>query len=126
MPQPMSNLAGDLSGLQDPAALARRLRREPVWTPGPSTTKVNYDREAIGRLIEHRDPFLLLDTIRAVDPALGCLEGTRWLDPADPVFRGHFPGHPIYPGCLQIEMIGQLGLCGHHFHAAQTSDIPRD
>jgi 3-hydroxyacyl-[acyl-carrier-protein] dehydratase len=117
----------DASDYSDPielSQLARRLRREPIWTPGPETREVSLEREAIERLIEHRGSFLLLDRITAVDPARGALEAVRRVDPADPVFRGHFPNDPIYPGCLQIEMVGQLCLCCHHFQSENTHEIP--
>jgi 3-hydroxyacyl-[acyl-carrier-protein] dehydratase len=102
----------------------RRLRREPVWIDGPATRRVSFGRLEIERLLEHRDPFLLVDGITAIDPVQGALEGTRVLDAADAVFRGHFPGQPIYPGCLQIEMIGQLALCCHHFQSTGGYDVP--
>ncbi len=103
--------------------LARRLRREAVWKAGAGTRAVSLPREAIERLIEHRGGFLLLDRITSVDPEQGALEAVRRVDPADPVFQGHFPNDPIYPGCLQIEMVGQLCLCCHHFHSEKTYEI---
>jgi 3-hydroxyacyl-[acyl-carrier-protein] dehydratase len=115
------------SDLSDPAQLlqlARRLRREPIWTAGIHTRQVSLERPAIERLIEHRDPFLFIDRITAVDPVQGALEAVRRIDPQDPVFGGHFPGDPIYPGCLQIEMIGQLSLCCFHFQSESTYDVP--
>lgn len=56
----------------------------------------------------------LLDRLTGFDPA-GRIAGGRTLDASDPIFSGHFPGFPVYPGNLTVEMIGQLGLCMHPF-----------
>ena len=65
---------------------------------------------SIQRLIPHRAPFLLLDEVTALDVAQHAARARRSIDPHDPVFEGHFPGDPVYPGVLQIEMAGQLGV----------------
>jgi 3-hydroxyacyl-[acyl-carrier-protein] dehydratase len=91
-------------------ALARGGRKKPIYVPAAGHA-VELGRSAIERLIQHRDPFLFVDQITAIDLAGLAIEGKRRLDPADPVFTGHFPGEPIYPGVLQIETMGQLGLC---------------
>jgi len=31
--------------------------------------------------------------------------GLLWVEPSMPVFAGHFPGHPILPGVLQIDWV---------------------
>lgn len=40
--------------------------------------------------------------------------GTMDVDPADPVFEGHYPGFPILPGLFLLEhvhgLVGQRGL----------------
>ncbi|RKX69533.1 MAG: hypothetical protein DRP60_16560, partial [Spirochaetes bacterium] len=68
----------------------------------------------------------LIDRIIALNPEEGILAGTRSLSPDIPLFTGHFPGYPVYPGTLQIETIGQLGLCLHHFIGRNTETIESD
>jgi len=91
--------------------LIRRAMRQPLWNRGPSTRSVSVGRLEIEGLIPHRDPFLLLDEITAVDHVQEAVEGRRLISPDDLVFMGHFPHEPIYPGVLLLEMMGQLGLC---------------
>lgn len=93
------------------AALTRACKRRPLWEPGATTWTLSLERDAVCRLLPHREPFLFVERVTAVDLARRAIAGSRRIDPADPVFAGHFPGAPIYPGVLQLETIGQLAIC---------------
>lgn len=108
------------------APLLRSWRRRPLWEPGPTTRLVEHGRLAVQRILEHRDPFLFVDAITAVDLEERCLRGTRQVDRHDPVFAGHFPGRPVYPAVLQLEIMGQMGLCLIHLWATKSDEIPDD
>jgi len=117
-------------------SLLKKFRKKPLASPeepgaSASFTSVSFAREDLKRILPHREPFLLVDAVTGVDLAgeegagsLIC--GRRFMDPADPVFRGHFPDFPLYPGCLQVEMCGQLGLCLAFFLKQGSIGIPAD
>lgn len=66
------------------------------------------DRRQIETILPHRDPFLLLDRVTELVPGEYAVAEKDIL-PTDDVFRGHFPGHPVYPGVLQLEAMAQTG-----------------
>ncbi|MGP1676150.1 MAG: 3-hydroxyacyl-ACP dehydratase FabZ [Burkholderiales bacterium] len=56
--------------------------------------------------ILHRDPFVLIDSILAYEPDVRCV-AQKYVDPADPVFAGHFPEMPVMPGVHILENMAQ-------------------
>jgi len=82
------------------------------------------DRNGITRILPHREPVLLVDRLTGISFEEEAIAGSRFISPADPVFAGHFPDFPVYPGTLEVEMIGQLGLCLHYFLKAGAFEIP--
>lgn len=64
------------------------------------------DLSAIKAILPHRNPVLMLDRVQVVEP--NHLIGVKNLSINEPFFQGHFPGHPIMPGVLQIEAMKQL------------------
>ncbi len=63
-------------------------------------------------LIPHRYPMLLVD--RVVDYVPGeTLHAIKNVTVNEPIFTGHFPGKPIFPGVLIIEALAQAtGILG--------------
>lgn len=107
-------------------AIVRSGTRRPLWGPSISARDVHIGREDIERIIPHRAPFLFVDKITAIDLECARIRGKRFIDPADPVFVGHFPSHPVYPGALLLETIGQFALCMLYFTNNRTLDVFRD
>ena len=62
----------------------------------------------IQEIIPHRYPFLLVDRITEIVKD-ETLIGYKNVSISEPVFQGHFPGHPIYPGVMILEGMAQAG-----------------
>ncbi|HEV7509229.1 MAG TPA: hypothetical protein VGS07_30415 [Thermoanaerobaculia bacterium] len=104
-------------------SLVREGQRIPLWKPDPANQEVSYGQDDVKRIIPHRDPFLFVDEIVGVNLVHNCIRGFRTLSSQDPVFRGHVPEEPIYPGVLHIETMGQLALCQIYFRAVGGARI---
>ena len=107
----------------DKEALIASLKRDILEMPEPTTAKVSFSREDIYKIIPHRPPFALITSVSAINLSEMVLEATSFIDPADPIFAGHFPGQPVYPGVMQIETMGQAGLCLAYFVKNNTLEI---
>lgn len=101
----------------------KTLKTAPVGQPSETLVPVDYGREQIAGILPHRAPFALLDRIVSIDLQRQVASTETTFDPDDPVFAGHFPGQPIYPGVLQVEMMGQTGLCLLYFLRNATTQI---
>lgn len=65
------------------------------------------DINAISKLLPHRYPFLLVDSILDMDDS--SITGIKNVTMNEPFFQGHFPNNPVMPGVLQVEAMAQVG-----------------
>lgn len=64
------------------------------------------DIEQIMKILPHRYPFLMVDRVLKIDG--NKILATKNVSMNEQYFLGHFPGHPIMPGVLQLEAIAQV------------------
>jgi UDP-3-O-[3-hydroxymyristoyl] N-acetylglucosamine deacetylase / 3-hydroxyacyl-[acyl-carrier-protein] dehydratase len=65
------------------------------------------DINEVMKILPHRYPFLLVDRIVGFEGDNKCT-GMKCVSVNEPFFVGHFPGHPIMPGVLQLEAMAQV------------------
>jgi 3-hydroxyacyl-[acyl-carrier-protein] dehydratase len=62
----------------------------------------------IQKILPHRYPFLLVDKVTSMELEKNII-AYKNVSISEPVFEGHFPGHPIYPGVMILEGMAQAG-----------------
>ncbi len=64
------------------------------------------DTMQVMKILPHRPPFLMVDKVTLI--AGNRIVAQKNVTMGEPFFEGHFPGHPIMPGVLQLEAIAQV------------------
>jgi UDP-3-O-[3-hydroxymyristoyl] N-acetylglucosamine deacetylase / 3-hydroxyacyl-[acyl-carrier-protein] dehydratase len=67
---------------------------------------VTLDPLQVMKLLPHRFPFLMVDRVTKIEG--NRITAIKNVTINEPYFQGHFPGHPIMPGVLQLEAIAQV------------------
>ena len=92
--------------------------------------------DEILRFLPHRFPMILIDRVLSIE-TVGSLEtldmsdkaGTKvhavkMISQSDPIFQGHFPGRPIFPGVMTLETLAQTACFSVYASVAAQSKRP--
>jgi UDP-3-O-[3-hydroxymyristoyl] N-acetylglucosamine deacetylase/3-hydroxyacyl-[acyl-carrier-protein] dehydratase len=103
------------------AQMQKPLRTAQAFGPPPALEGGREQKNAVVELIEqggvldtahlmqilpHRYPFLMVDRVMKMEGNF--ITAVKNVTINEPFFQGHFPGHPIMPGVLQLEAMAQV------------------
>ena len=97
------------------AQMTKPLRAAQTFSPPPANRAAAepvaaadgaMEIEQMMKLIPHRPPFLFVDRIAKIEG--NKITGVKNVTINEGYFQGHFPGHPIMPGVLQLEAMAQV------------------
>jgi 3-hydroxyacyl-[acyl-carrier-protein] dehydratase len=96
-----------------------------VASKAEDRTLTALDIDDILKCLPHRYPFLMIDRIINIDRDESAV-GIKNVSFNEPIFQGHFPGKPVFPGVLIIEAMAQTAgaiVIAHDAAANGTKSI---
>ena len=99
--QLVSKIIETAAGKKGKASVGKPPRKSYVL---PEETELDIRR--VLDVLPHRFPFVLIDRVISMDGETS-LTALKNVSVNEPFFPGHFPGHPVMPGVLQLEAMAQ-------------------
>ena len=99
--QLVSKIIETAAGKKGKASVGKSPRKSYVL---PDETELDIRR--VLDVLPHRFPFVLIDRVISMDGDTS-LTALKNVSVNEPFFPGHFPGHPVMPGVLQLEAMAQ-------------------
>jgi len=75
----------------------------------PTEKGIQLDQAKVLEVLPQRSPMLFIDSVSLLNVEENFIKAHCELEKHWDMLEGHFPSYPLWPGVLQVEMMGQAG-----------------